>query len=421
MPVKTLAGGSAAVVFLMVLIAAVVGTVAALGGYRPPMPSPTPGGGSTPSPAARADIPPDLLVLYQRAAGDCPGLDWSTLAAIGKVETDHGRSTLPGVSTGENFAGAGGLMQFEQSTFDAVIARHPLPAGGATPPSRYDASDAINAAAYYLCDSGAARDLHAAIFTYNHSDAYVNQVLGQAARYRLDTTSGSGDCRTIQAASTVAAQAISFACAQLGQPYVWGGNGPASGGWDCSGLVQAAYAHAGISLPRTTYDQVNVGPRIPESQLQPGDLIFYANRSDGVHHVALYLGAGKIVHAPDFGSPVQVSNYRYPGDDYYLATRPSERHSSCRSSCFLTSSHLFGVRLARRRRPQISPQVKDVQRQAWRRRIRSPLRHERRKCHFDEKNPCQSVEKHQRIPSSARAHMPSRTRTYTSSQGDSRD
>lgn len=323
MLVKTLGAGSAAVVFLIVVIAAVVGTVAAVSGYRPPTSNSQPGTGSTPSPAARADIPPELLVLYQRAASDCPGLDWSTLAAIGKVETDHGRARLPGVSSGENFAGAGGLMQFEQSTFEAVAARHRLPAGGATPPSRYDPSDAINAASYYLCDSGAARDLHAAIFAYNHSDAYVNQVLTQAARYRDDTPSGSGDCRTIQAASAVAVQAISFACAQLGQPYVWGGNGPSSGGWDCSGLVQAAYASAGIRLPRITYDQVHIGPRIPEDQLAPGDLIFYANHTDGVHHVALYLGAGKIVHAPDVGKPVQVSNYRYRGDDYYEATRPS--------------------------------------------------------------------------------------------------
>jgi ABC-type cobalt transport system substrate-binding protein len=65
------------------------------------------GGGSQPSHGALADIPPDYLALYRAAAGVCPGLDWSILAAIGKIETDHGRSTLPGVSSGENSAGAG--------------------------------------------------------------------------------------------------------------------------------------------------------------------------------------------------------------------------------------------------------------------------------------------------------------------------
>jgi hypothetical protein len=65
------------------------------------------GGSSQPSQSALDDIPPDYLALYRAAAGVCPGLDWSILAAIGKIETDHGRSTLPGVSSGENSAGAG--------------------------------------------------------------------------------------------------------------------------------------------------------------------------------------------------------------------------------------------------------------------------------------------------------------------------
>jgi soluble lytic murein transglycosylase-like protein len=62
-------------------------------------------------------------------------------------------------------------MQFLQSTFDGVVARHPLPAGGASPPSRYDPHDAIYAAAYYLCDNGAGRgNVDAAIFAYNHAN-----------------------------------------------------------------------------------------------------------------------------------------------------------------------------------------------------------------------------------------------------------
>ncbi|WP_433524068.1 NlpC/P60 family protein [Nocardia pseudovaccinii] len=323
MLVKVLGAGSAAVVFCVVVIAAVVTTVIV---YDQPLPAPgsSAGAGSTPSPQAREDIPPELLVLYQNAAGDCPGLDWSVLAAIGKIETDHGRSPLPGVQTGENSAGAGGLMQFLDPTFDAVVTRHPLPAGGASPPSRYNPSDAIHAAAHYLCDSGAPADLRAAIFAYNHADWYVDQVLAQASRYRLDPPPGSGDCRTVQASSPAAAQAISFACGQLGQPYVWGGNGPAiNGGWDCSGLTQAAYRTSGITLPRTTYDQIHTGARIPENQLAPGDLVFYGTTDNNVHHVGLFLGAGRMVHAPDVGQPVQVSDYRYPGDDYYAATRPA--------------------------------------------------------------------------------------------------
>ncbi|WP_433754709.1 NlpC/P60 family protein [Nocardia sp. CA-135398] len=325
MLVKALGAGCVSVVFCVVVIAAVVTTVIV---YQQPLPAlgsgSSAGAGSTPSPQAREDIPPELLVLYQDAARDCPGLDWSVLAAIGKIETDHSRSPLPGVRSGENSAGAGGLMQFLEPTFEGVVARHRLPAGGASPPSRYNPSDAIHAAAHYLCDSGAPADLRAAIFAYNHADWYVDQVLDQAARYRATTGSGGGDCRSIAAKSPAVAQAISFACGQLGQPYVWGGNGPeVNGGWDCSGLTQAAYRASGITLPRTTYDQIHTGPRIPENQLAPGDLVFYGTTDNNVHHVGLFLGGGRMVHAPDVGQPVQVSDYRWRGDDYYAATRPA--------------------------------------------------------------------------------------------------
>ena len=277
-----------------------------------------------PSQEALADIPSNYLTLYQQAVTACPGLDWSILAAIGKIETNHGRSTLPGVSSGENYAGAGGPMQFLQSTFDGVTARHPLPAGGSTPPSRYNPHDAIYAAAYYLCDSGAPKDIRKAIFAYNHADWYVNDVLAQAKKYG-DAMVGTGDCKNIQAPSAATAMAINFACGQIGLPYVWGGNGPASGdkGFDCSGLTMAAYNAASIALPRTAQTQYNAGPLVPAGQpLLPGDLVFYGTPGN-VHHVGLYIGAGKMVHAPDFGQPIQVSGYRWGGDDYLAASRPT--------------------------------------------------------------------------------------------------
>ncbi|UGT59890.1 NlpC/P60 family protein [Nocardia asteroides] len=324
MLVKALGAGFGAWVFLTVVIAAVVSAVVVFDHALTPAPGTSTGTGSTPSTEADQDIPAEMLVLYQAAAGDCPGLDWSVLAAIGKVETDHGRSPLPGVSSGENASGAGGPMQFLAPTFDSVVSRHRLPPGGASPPSRYNPSDAIHAAAFYLCDSGAPADLHAAIFAYNHADWYVTQVLDQATRYR------SGDCHAASPAPPAAARVIAFACAQLGLPYVWGGNGPeVNGGWDCSGLTQAAYRAAGISLPRTTYNQVHTGATIPEDQLAPGDLLFYSTDGD-VHHVGIYLGGGQMVHAPTFSEPVQISPYRWKGDDYYTATRPTPAHDDSR-------------------------------------------------------------------------------------------
>jgi hypothetical protein len=240
------------------------------------------------NPAALADIPADYLALYRAAAHVCRGLDWSVLAAVGKIETDHGRSPLPGVSSGENTMGAGGPMQFLSGTFNAIVARHPLPPGGANPPSRYNPHDAIYAAAYYLCDSGADHgDLHTALYAYNHADWYVQEVLAQAAKYAASPS--PGNCLRAPAPSLAAAAAIGFACEQLGLPYVWGGNGPQHGdaGFDCSGLTAAAYAAAGIGLPRTADAQFRASPRIPGSQpLLPGDLVFYGTASY-VHHVTI--------------------------------------------------------------------------------------------------------------------------------------
>lgn len=275
-----------------------------------------------------ADIPPEYCLLYVTAAPDCPGLDWTVLAAIGKVETDHGRSPLPGVHEGENSAGAGGPMQFLAPTFNGVIAAHQIPPGGASPPSRYNPHDAIHAAAFMLCDNGVSRgDLRAAIFSYNHADWYVDMVLEQAGKYAEAAASsvGNGDCNAIQAPNAITLAAINYACGQRGLPYVWGGNGPAGGdaGFDCSGLTKAAYAAAGVSLPRTAQTQFDAGPHVPAGQpLLPGDLVFYGTPGN-IHHVGLYIGGGLMINAPTFGQPVQIANYRYNGDDYAGATRPA--------------------------------------------------------------------------------------------------
>ncbi|WP_027928257.1 NlpC/P60 family protein [Amycolatopsis benzoatilytica] len=282
-------------------------------------------GSSQPSATALADIPADYLALYRAAAGVCPGLDWTILAAIGKIESNHGRLQAPGVTSGENYAGAGGPMQFEQPSFEGVLARHQLPPGGASPPSRYDPHDAIYAASFYLCDNGVSRgDLHAAIFAYNHADWYVQQVLDQAKKYADAAASvGTSDCNAIQATNALAVAAINYACGQRGLPYLWGGNGPADGGFDCSGLTVAAYGAAGVTLPRTADAQFRAGPRVPDGQpLLPGDLVFYGTAAH-IHHVGLYIGGGSMVDAPDVGQTVKVEPYRYKGDDYAGATRPS--------------------------------------------------------------------------------------------------
>ncbi|MBW4717350.1 C40 family peptidase [Saccharothrix sp. SC076] len=218
-------------------------------------------------------------------------------------------------------------MQFLAPTFDGIIAAHRIPPGGATPPSRYNPHDAVHAAAFLLCDQGVRRgDLPAALFAYNPADWYVAMVLEQAAEYaKAANTAGTGDCDNVRAPDTVTLTAINYACGQRGLPYVWGGNGPDAGhaGFDCSGLTHAAYAAAGVTLPRTAQTQFDTGPRVPAGQpLLPGDLVFYGT-SDNIHHVGLYLGGGLMIDAPDFGQKVKIEPYRYDGDDYAGATRPA--------------------------------------------------------------------------------------------------
>ena len=101
--------------------------------------------------------------------------------------------------------------------------------------------------------------------------------------------------------TTQADKAVAFVYAQLGCPYLYGGTGPCHPGFDCSGLVQAAWASAGVSIPRDTYEQWAGLPHISESSLQPGDLIYY----DGIGHVAMYVGGGYIIDAPQTGYTVE--------------------------------------------------------------------------------------------------------------------
>lgn len=125
-------------------------------------------------------------------------------------------------------------------------------------------------------------------------------------------TGSSGD-------STYAAKAekvLAFARAQIGKPYVWGATGPSS--YDCSGLTQDAWKEAGVDLPRTTWDQVNVGQRVETKDLLPGDLVFFY---DDISHVGIYIGDGKMIHAPKPGTNVREESIYYM--PIYGSVRPA--------------------------------------------------------------------------------------------------
>ena len=330
---------------LLLLVVAVVGGVAGAartggaGGL----------GGSAPSDVAFGDIPADYLVLYQRA-GESFGVDWAVIAAIGKMECDHGRYRAPGCYPPGtvNRAGATGPMQFLGSTWYAATTPMTVPppgppttspaAGYATDGDRdgladvWNPADAIFAAARLLKANGAPDDYRKALTAYNPSDSYVNAVLAKAAAYRRQFGSG---------ATGSAALALGWAVAHvgrytynLGPPTDRGGTvqemrtrEPSGTTCDCSMYARWAMAQAGLDVGLTTVTQWTANGRLPDTETatvtpavergvgsqpppggyRPADLIFFGHGEGGSGHVALWLGDGQIVQC---SSSANGSNIR---------------------------------------------------------------------------------------------------------------
>jgi peptidoglycan DL-endopeptidase CwlO len=283
------------------------------------------------SQSARSSIPSNYLALF-RSIGAQYKVPWVILAGIGKVESDNGQSTLPGVQSGANAFGAAGPMQIGiggaagNQWGGAPV--HPASekvngvatdADGDGTASVYDPADAIAGAAKYLLEHGVLDNVDQAIFAYNHLQSYVQAVLYWANLYAsggyavgpaaLDSAPQCLPGVTLTS-DTAAATAISYAEQQLGKPYQWGGTGPDA--FDCSGLVMMAYRAAGIDIPRTSQQQWVWGPRISPSQVQPGDLVFFAG-SDGTTaspgHVGLVIGGGLMIEAYATGFPIRIAPY----------------------------------------------------------------------------------------------------------------
>jgi cell wall-associated NlpC family hydrolase len=290
---------------------------------------------AAPTETAATTIPPEYLALYEQA-GIVSGLPWQLLAGVGKVECDHGQNPDPSCTQEgvENKAGAGGPMQFLASTW----ATYGLDADNDGQADRWDPVDAIFSAANYLKASGAPGNDEAALYAYNHSETYVQQVLAWAGLYAeadpgstTDTTAATTpNVGTASGASPAAQAAVAYALAQLGTPYRWGGDGP--GGFDCSGLVQAAYASAGVELPRVAQAQYDAGPPIPAGQpLEPGDLIFFGSSPTAVEHVGIVVNpaANEMVDAPHTGAVVRLEPYSGWGD-LVGVTRPASAEGAGR-------------------------------------------------------------------------------------------
>jgi len=292
----------------VVLLAPMLFLMAALGG--------TPGIAQSPASAsALAEIPPEHLAVMQQVAATT-GVPWQVLAAVAKVESGFG------TNMGPSSAGALGYCQFMPATW----ALYGVDGDGDGRADITNDADSAMSAANYLTASGVTAGpdgVRRAIFAYNHADWYVNDVLYYAAAYGGGTVPGDpSDCgpggignpNLPPIDNAAIAALLTWAQTQIGDPYVFGANGPDA--WDCSSFTQAAYAQIGITIPRTASAQRNWlaagnGFRVPAGQERPGDLLF----------VDSYLGPNQIGHVMIVFDPAthltveaggaKVGNYDY--------------------------------------------------------------------------------------------------------------
>src|SRR4051794_24602275 len=311
-----------------------------------------------PSSVAIADIPGNYLVLYQQSALRY-GVDWAVLAAIGKVECDHGRLEAAGCNPPGtvNAAGATGPMQFIGSTWRSGTPPLTVPTIG--PPTItsaqgyatdgdgdgfanvWDPADAIAGAARLLRANGAPADYRRALRAYSPADTYAAAVLAKATEYRGTFAPGAaGSARIVLAWAVAHVGRFTY---NLGPPTDRGGSvqdmqsrEPAGSTCDCSMFARWAFAQAGLDIgtttsvqwtangllppgqtsQRTRFVERGVGSAPPADGYQPADLIFFSVDDGASGHVALWLGDGLVVQCSPSGNG---SNIR-PLDGYVAPT-----------------------------------------------------------------------------------------------------
>ncbi len=285
-------------------------------------------------------VPPHLVKWIEQAADDCdhPGLNAPILAAQLWQESRFNENALGPPVTLEKPPGtwrAEGIAQFMPYTWEEWA----VDANGNGSASSFDAPDAIIAQGNFMCDlvgkaenGGYVDDpVVLALAGYNAGWGKVQEAggvpdLSETTHYvevilekAMEFMDSGGD---LIVADGEVAGAIQWAVAQVGTPYVFGGacmnpqkitEGSPGGGWtandynnqcDCSSLMQQAYAKIGVSLPRVTFDQIKIGTGVSAADVQPGDLLFPHSG-----HVGMYIGDGKVVHAPQTGRDVEITNY----------------------------------------------------------------------------------------------------------------
>jgi len=313
---------------------------------------------------APGGMPAEYVALVQRAGTVCPGFPAPVIAAQLSAESSFSDATsvsgaqgpaqfMPGTwatwgrdTTGKGFADVHNPSDAvdAQARFDCSLAtqvRDGIAAG------RIDAGSSVTEIALGAYNAGFGAVLGARGVPGNsQTQAYVPKIL-DLARIRF-SDAATAVSPVVPAGGTVAAASgcgngagsvpvgggpqaqtvVAAALTQRGLPYIWGGggyNGPTGGGFDCSGLTAYAFHQVGVDLPRTAQTQYAVtakfrlpGGYTPQAY-QPGDLLFWGT-ADNIHHVAIAIGNGQMVHASTFGQPLAVAPI-YDGD-FFAATRP---------------------------------------------------------------------------------------------------
>ena len=275
-------------------------------------------------------VPAAYAPLIEKAATTCSILSAPLLAAQFYQESGFNPNAV-------SDTGAMGITQFEPYTWSSWAS----PNDGDGKENPYNPADEIPAAARYDCvlakqvanvpgdavgnmlaayNAGPGAVLSAqGIPHISQTQDYVKNIEALEKAFASPTTT--------VAASSVAVQAIKFAYERLGTPYLYGGTGTAAenGEFDCSGLTQAAYASAGVTLPRVAAEQWYAGVHVPRDQLQPGDLVFFAtnvNDPSTIEHVGIYVGGGAMIDSPHTGSVIRFDPIDGFNPAYIGAVRP---------------------------------------------------------------------------------------------------
>ncbi|TQC49051.1 lytic transglycosylase [Rhodococcus sp. WS4] len=303
----------------------VPGLISGLGSLIPSVPAGFPGVSLAPVGAIAVFAP-----WIRKAGSLCEGIKPPTLAALYSVENGFRYGATSPVSR----AGARGPGQFMPASW----AKYGKDADGDGKVDINGVADPMMASGQMLCDlfgqiegwkkegvvKGDTLDL--TIAAYNAGAGAVRTTGGMPAGkfdYEHETQPYVARIRSLEesfarmlspffygAAAGDTSRVVEAAMRFIGLPYVWGGgniNGPSGGGFDCSGLTSfAVYAATGVTLPRTSETQWNVGVEVPLSQARPGDLLFGNWQSGGPGHVAIYVGNGQMLHAPTTGDVVRI-------------------------------------------------------------------------------------------------------------------